>query len=330
MVALKSPSPTAPDTPAAFVPTDDGRNTNFSFQNKVFSVEGGYFSMTSDGKEPVFHVLLGDLRATLPLKTLRAEFGIDEESFDGRLLGIIEKSLRYVKTIAPNDSIPRELLDGSASWAVEDRHRVIAESRLAVQVSTWLSGEETVFNDSAQLQQLADDPVTKQRVQNALGEMAERLGFGRDGKQQVIERIDQFARELCYIEALRERSGCVVQIVNFLNRLMKIYRKDKSITEEIVRVLQLFRTPVTEFGATFDLVDAQTGQILSVLQTLDSQIAFVRGMRDDLHFRLMKWDGLFAKWEALEIARSSEAEALVKESYRFVAQHFPQQQSWRK
>jgi hypothetical protein len=187
-----------------------------------------------------------------------------------------------------------------------------------------------VIGDVAQLQQLADDPATKQRVQNALGEIAERLGFGRDGKQQVMDRIDQFARELCYIEALRERCGSVKQIVVLLNRLMKIYRADKSVTEDIVRILQLLRAPAAEFDATFGLIDAQTGQIINVLQKLNEQINFVRSMRDDLHHRLMKWDELLAKWSGLEIVRSPEAEGLIKESYRFVAHHFPQVQSWRR
>jgi hypothetical protein len=329
MTALKPQTSTATGSPGGARGGLE-RTTHFAFQNKLFSLEGGYFSMTRDSREPVFHVLLGELQAALPLQTLRAEFKIAADSPDGRLLDIVEKSLRFVKEICPNDEIPRELLDGSASWAVEDRHRLVAQSRLALQVSTWLSGEETVISDAAQLQQLADDPATKQRVQNAIGEIAERLGIGRDRKQQVMDKIDQFARELAYIEALRERSGAVKQVVVMLNRLMKIYRSDKSVTEDIVRVLQLLRAPAAEFGSTFELIDGQTGQILNVLQKFTAQVEFVREMRNDLHQRLLKWDELLAKWEGLSASRSPEAEALIKESYRFAAYHFPQQQSWRR
>jgi hypothetical protein len=329
MTALKPQTSTATGSPGGARGGLE-RTTHFAFQNKLFSLEGGYFSMTRDSREPVFHVLLGELQAALPLQTLRAEFKIAADSPDGRLLDIVEKSLRFVKEICPNDEIPRELLDGSASWAVEDRHRLVAQSRLALQVSTWLSGEETVISDAEQLQQLADDPATKQRVQNAIGEIAERLGIGRDRKQQVMDKIDQFARELAYIEALRERSGAVKQVIVMLNRLMKINRSDKSVTEDIVRVLQLLRAPATEFDSTFELIDGQTGQILNVLQKFTAQVDFVREMRNDLHQRLLKWDELLAKWEGLAAARSPEAEALIKESYRFAAYHFPQQQSWRR
>jgi hypothetical protein len=303
---------------------------SFCFENKVFTLDRGFFSMTRDSKEPVFNVMLGELQATLPLASLRSEFNIASESSDGRLLDLIEKSLRFVKEIRPNDSIPRELLDGSASWTVEARHRLIAQSRLALQVSSWLSGEAMVSGDLRQLQQLASDPAIKQRVQNAIGEIAERLGIGREHKQQVMDKIDQFAREFSYIEALRERCSAVKQMNSALARLMKIYRADKSVVEDIVRVLQLLREPSGEFDSTFDLIDGQTAQILDVLQRFDEQVKFVRNMRDELHCQLMKWDELLAKWAALQVARSPEAESLIKASYRFAAHHFPQTQKWRR
>jgi hypothetical protein len=329
MSALKPNGSTAPDAGSG-VPGGSGRITTFSFESKIFCLDGGFFSMTRDSKEPVFHVMLGELRAAVPLPTLRDEFKIASNSPDGKLLAIVERSLRFVKEIYPNDSVPRELLDGSASWSVEDRHRLIAQSRLAIQVSTWLSGEQTMITDVAELQRLADDPTTKQRVQHAIGEIAEKLGLGREGRQQVMDKIDQFARELSYIEGLRERCASIKQIVVLLNRLTKTYRVDKSVAEDIVRILQLLRAPVADFDATFDLIDVQTGQILGVLQSFNSQVEFVREMRNDLHERLMKWDDLLAKWQGMSTTRSPEAEALIKETYRFVAYNFALGQSWKR
>src|SRR6266404_5825863 len=304
MDTLKTPPSTVIAAVPASAPNGSEASTNFCFENKVFSLEHAFFSMTRDTKEPVFNVMLGELRATLPLATLRSEFNIAPESSDGRLLNLIEASLRVVKEIRPNDSIPRELLDGSASWTVETRHRLIAQSRLALQLSAWLSGEAMVSYDLGQLQELAADPSTKQRVQNAIGEIAERMGIGRDQKQQVKDKIDQFARECSYIEALRERCAAIKRINMAMARLMKIYRADKSVVEDIVRILQLLREPSAEFDNTFDFIDAQTAQILDVLQRFDEQVKFVRDMRDQLHCSLMKWNELLAKWDALEVARS--------------------------
>src|SRR6185437_12066710 len=168
------------------------RSTNFAFTHKVFQVEGACFALSRDTKEPLFRVFLGSVTAALPLATLCSEFGIAKDSEDGRLIDIVEKSLRFVKEIRPGDSIPRELLDGTASWTVEEHHRAIARSRLAVQLASWVAGEEKVISDTEQLEQLADDPVTKTRMQNALGEVAEKLGIGRDRKSEVMTKVEDF------------------------------------------------------------------------------------------------------------------------------------------
>src|SRR5690242_20663373 len=88
-------------TPSGGGPPD--RSTHFVFENKVFGLERAYFSLAHDTKEPVYHVLLGTLKAALPLPTLRAEFNIDPQSPDGKLLEVVEKSLRHVREIRPND-----------------------------------------------------------------------------------------------------------------------------------------------------------------------------------------------------------------------------------
>src|SRR3546814_13852102 len=71
-------------------------------------VEGSYFAHSRDTKETVFHVPLGDIKGVLALEVLRTEFGIEPDSLDGQLLGIIERCLRFVKEIRPTDSIPRK------------------------------------------------------------------------------------------------------------------------------------------------------------------------------------------------------------------------------
>jgi hypothetical protein len=329
----------AAPVPAAGAPSGStDRSTHFVFDNKVFTLDRAYFSLAHDTKEPIFHVMLGTLNAALPLPTLRMEFSIDPESPDGKLLDIIEKSLRYVKEIRPNDSIPRELLDGSASWSVDTKHQAIAQQRLIVQLASWLTGEEKIISDVSELEQLAEDPATKQRMQNAINEIAERIGIGKDRRQEVVDKINDFTRELSYIEALRERFGFAKGIALILSKLSKLYSSDRTITEEIVRILQLLRPPLADFDQTFSVVDAQTSEILNILQMYDKQVTFVRQMRDDLSFRLRIWDDLIEKWNNHQanlrpgqgLARSPEAEALLKETYRFAAQNFLHAQNWRR
>src|SRR3546814_11156753 len=124
-------------------------------------VEGSYFAHSRDTKETVFHVPLGDIKGVLALEVLRTEFGIEPDSLDGQLLGIIERCLRFVKEIRPNDSITREIFDGTASWAVEPLPRKIAQTRPTVQPGSWMAGEERVIGSVEELAGLTDVAETR-------------------------------------------------------------------------------------------------------------------------------------------------------------------------
>lgn len=315
----------AEDGPAPVYTSD--RSTHFAFEHKVFSIKGAHFRL-SDNAEPLFHADLGDLKCAIRIPSLRKEFAIAKDGNDGKLLALIEKSLRYVKEIRPGDSIPKELLDGSCSWSVEDRHRQIARNRMTVQLAAWLSGGQSDIADAKQLERLANDPQTRQRVQQAFEEAAEKIGLGRDRRQEVIDRFDLLCRELAYIEALRERFQHLRMIMVRLAEAITMYKAERTMTEEIVRVQTLMRNPDGEFQNDFGLVDAHTSEILAMLRKIDMQIAFIRENRDDLHFKLMKWDELIASWQSVKMERGEVLEGLVRQTYRFVAQHYPQRSDW--
>ena len=120
------------ETPEAL----DG-STHFAFEHKVFRLGGCYFTADSDGDKPKFLMPLGDEMAAIAITALRQEFGIADGSNDGRLLDIVTKSLKYVQEIRPNDSIPQELLDGSAP---ADADLAEGGGALVVDHATGLSG----------------------------------------------------------------------------------------------------------------------------------------------------------------------------------------------
>jgi hypothetical protein len=301
--------------------------THFAFQHKVFRFERAYFCIDRRSREPVFHVLLGELDAVLPFPTVRQEFSIDPESPDGRLLGIVEKGLRYVKEIRPGDSIPRELLDGSASWSVEERHHAAAKRRVVAQLAAWLKDDGTA---AAALLEAEPDAEAKRRLQDAVGEVAEAIGIGRGKQQTVIDRIEGFAREYSYVEGLRDRSSELRKISTGLAQLTRAYKADPVMLQEVMRVQSLLRSPIAEIEGLVTRVDQQTADLMLLLKNHQAQVALVRRVRDDLHSRLRVWDEVIPKWGDEDMFVSPRIEQLVKDTYRFAAFNFPQTKDWKR
>lgn len=305
------------------------KSTHFNFENKVFAVGGAYFGLSKDNYKPVYFVTLGDLKAAVDIPTLRTEFKIPQDSPDSELLDIVEKSLRFVKEIRPGDSIPKELLDGTASWAVEDRHRIIARARIMVQLATWMTGKaDSGIDDGDQLAALADKPETKQRVQEAFDEIAVALGMGKDRRQEIVDMIDELAQELSYIEALRDHYNGIRSIYGKIKQLSRLYLRNRSVGGDLQRVEALIKSPIGNFNNTFDEIEAQTGETLAVLKQFRTQIKYIRDTRDDLHWEFMRWDELMEKWRKQPVEQSERAERMIKETYQFLARHYPLVKQW--
>ncbi|MBT5265357.1 MAG: hypothetical protein HOL85_11025 [Rhodospirillaceae bacterium] len=303
-------------------------STHFAFEHKIFLVDGARFVPSGQEREPALRVQVGELEASIPIDSLSLEFEIEDDSPDGKMLETVKKGLRYVKDIRPGDTIPRELLDGSASWSIEDKHRELAKNKLLIQVALWVSGRETTALDEAQVKRAMADKQTTDRIDQGLEELADQLGMGKDRVKEVRDLIDRVARELAYVEALRERFQHAHAIQTKLNQVHQMHGTDRQFTGEIQRVKALMEPPIKDFSLNFDQVDAQTGEIVNVLKTYDKQITFIREMRDELHQKLMIWEEIIQRWD-MDLSHKSKAiREAVQATYRFVAYHFPQAQDW--
>ncbi|OUR78289.1 hypothetical protein A9Q83_07900 [Alphaproteobacteria bacterium 46_93_T64] len=301
-------------------------STHFAFQHKIFGVKGAYFKLTPDSHEPAFYVTLGEIKGAIPVRSICQEFGIEDESDDAQLLRTVSGSLKFVKEIYPNDSIPTELLDGSASWTITEGHKDIARGRITMQLISWLSGSEEIITNSGELEAIIADPQTKTRVQDAFKEIAKKLGITKD---DVVEKVDDVIRELSYIEALRDHYSQIKKISTNVDRLQNVYRRDRGMMEDLSRIHALISPVINKFDRSFDEVDAQTCEVLTILKNFDPTIEFVRKTRDNLHQRFMIWDEMINGWKNLEPEESGEVERQLKKTYRFLAQNFMQSQSWR-
>lgn len=308
-------------------PAREVRNTHFDFEHKVFSLPGAFFALDPTSKDPVLNILLGDLKAALPFNTIRESFDIGD-GHDLKLMETVAKGLKFVKIIRPGEQIPGELLDGRASWAVEEKHRVIARGRLTMQLISWITGKETIITDLSELEQIIDDPASKTRVRDACKQIAEKLGINGNSEQYISDRVDDLSQELSYIEALRDRFKAIRQIDDNLVKIGQIYRGDRLFNDEIGRVRSLLKKPMRAFDAIFEQADAQTGEIVGALKDFNTTISFIRKIRDDLRTRLLEWEEPLASWDGAEMERSMKTEQLVKQSYRFIANRYMEAQVW--
>ncbi len=293
----------------------------------MFQLKGARFALTDDGTTPAFHVELGALNAALALNALRLEFGIDPESPDGSLLAIVEKSMRFVKEIRPGDLIPRELLDGTASWSVEERHRLCAKAQTyakAIGATAEIKDAEDVA-----LTAFVENPNTQKRLEQAGAHIAKKIGNNLDG-ETVVDRIDSIARELAYIEALHEQCGQILAIVPKISQLSKVYRADRAIVDELSRVRTLLLRPIEFFDGIFAQLGSRQEDIVNSVDHFLEYIDVIREQRDDLHQSMMLWEPILAAWRRIEMTRHTETEAKIAELYRFTARHYLTQSSWSK
>lgn len=305
---------------------DISPSTHFAFEHKIFGVKGAFFKLTHDTREPALFVELGEMKGAVPVRSICQEFNIDKDSTDADLLNTVMSSLKFVKEIHPGDSIPTEILDGSASWSIEEIHKQIARGRITMQLISWMSGSEEIITNIGELESIANDPATKEKVQTAFREIAEKLGITKD---DVVEKVDDVIRELAYIEALRDHYGHIKKIATNIDRLCTVYKRDRGMMEDLSRIKALIEPVIDNFDRSFDEMDAQTCEVLTILKNYGPTIELIRKIRDDLHQRFMIWDEMIVGWKNLQPEEDPLVEKQLKVTYRFLAQNFMQGQTWR-
>lgn len=300
----------------------------FAFTHPVFAIKGSYFRLGTDGETALYYVHMGETYAGIAVDHLTRSFDIPKDGDDAKLIGMAAAGLKYVHEIRPGDSIPSELLDGSASWSVGRKHMNAAEARFSMQLISWLNGKPMSTLDGNAFADLLDDPGTKIRVQEAFTAIAVKLGLGSERRQEVVDKVDELIREWSYIEALRSRCFRVRKIAATLRSLAGAYKSERAAREEIDRVQALMTAPVKKLAELFEQLDANTEELIQLLKKFEDTVAYVRRMRDELHQRLMRWDELIGAWANATTERSRANERLVRQTYRFVARHFPQTSEW--
>lgn len=317
-----------PDAPESGTAAEDGL-PRVTFAHSFFAkLEDVCFRISDQTGEAVMNVRFAKNEVSLPLKGIKKELKLADDSPDSQMLDQCAEALKYVKGLRLGDTLPREMITREASWNLSERHVKIAYQRIAVQLVNWMTGGDQVITDPEELLQLADDPHIKKSINKAFGEAAVKLGLGLDHKEEVINHVQKLAQELAYIEALRERLRHIDTMNSKIQALRRLYGRERSVMEVADQVARLCERALKEFKDTFLEVDAQTGEILSVLRNLNSQIEYIRDKRDELHARLMAWDDTLIEWDKAQIKMGEDKPELFRRTYHFLAPRYMMVNEW--
>jgi hypothetical protein len=301
---------------------------HFNFEHKIFHVAGTRFALSASDHQPVFLMDVGEHEAAIAFEALRVEFDLEPEGHDGKLLDLVAAGLKYVRDIRPGDTVPRELLDGSASWTVDERHRLRASNGFMLRIAALGSPRGDLTAIPRDIGAFLVSAEGKMWVQGGLDKIGVAIGLGVGRAPTVSQYADRVTRELAYIEGLRERYVQAADIVEKLDQVATYHGPERHFVDEVQRCKVLMKPPVDAFRAAFRDVDSRMKRVEEVLKAVDAQVTFIRETRDGLHQKMLIWDELIEKWDFKIDGRSKHNRQVVQTTYRFVAQYFPQNLDW--
>ena len=328
--------------------------------HRMFSVlEYPIFRRAETDGTPVLVIRLGEREAVLPLRSLQSEFGMPDDTSDGRMLVLIAGALDFVSSIRPGDPLPAEIVDGSASWEPGPDHLETAVSKLRQQLVAWVTspeladatevpaaasasgacssapGDEASFGawlsdgetDTASLPSgllRVTHPAEGALIHEALGQAAAAIGV--DGPAAVGRLVMTMAGEMAFIEALRARLlHRMKQMAAKIEWLARNSHPEGSPMETLTQVRRLSAIALKEIAARFAAVDERTAEVLRPLRHFDAHCAFLRANRDWLYRTQRAWDPIMDEWDGVT---DQYPKALLSRTYRFLAPRFMPVTEW--
>jgi len=307
--------------------TGGGPNAAFDFQHKVFALPGARFAIDRRARAAMFYMHLGNLNVSLTPMVLRREFNIEAGSHDSHLVELAAKALRYVKEIRPGDSIPRELVDGTASWTVEERHRRLARAKLFAQILAWFQHSEDGPSAESILAFARQESISAE-LQGALDAFADMLGIEAERRLELVAHVDVLAREIAYVEALREHAGQLQQIRERIMQIACAAKRDKHLIEELTRSLTLLKQPIAEFAQQFADLDRRMEARTVLRQDRWLTIRAIREGRDRIHASLLPWNEIFATWRDQEVIVNPQTRENMGHLLRWLAANYAPAEVW--
>jgi hypothetical protein len=293
--------------------------THFDFRHRVFRLPGAFLSPDHQGR-PLLNVNLGDISAAMPEDSIKREFEIGPEDHDFKLISLTARALRHVPVVTPGDALPNEIVDGTASWPIEERHYEMARQRLLLKLAAWASNQEPVNVPPAAMVHLLESPEVQANLKKGTSEAADMLGL--KGREQVVDLLENAGREMAYIEALREYFAWIVKIPKDIKQLQTLLKGDREIMESAIRSHQLAMPAIRRYRDMFLEIEALFAEIVHALGRLPAVIQIVRRVRDELHRETLLWAQMQDGWQVGGYTERSQAREAANLVYGFLAKNF--------
>jgi len=292
---------------------------------------GGMFRRTSDGTAAYVMTIEGTEYA-LPFRGLRKEFDIQPGTRDDETLRLIEEALDYVSVLLPEEPLPGEVTDGSASWEPDPSHRQVARARIHAGLLAWMLGRPLgdAPSDPKALVREMEDPANKRRIRLALEKAADSFGYeGADRGEALSRLVGLLAEDLAALEFLRENllEG-VRRIADRLPKAQAAFRSNRELVRQMIHIGHLLAKGLHEIENAFVEVDAQTGEPMQMLKNLRNQQPWLRDRRNRLYRRYRAWKPLIDSWAALHSRADDHTLRLVHETHRFLVPRYAPVQEW--
>lgn len=297
----------------------DGGTTTFVFSHILFRTPGARFVGAGAERTPMFSVDLGDTKGLLGIQAMKNQFKIPPGSHDDQMIDLAVRSLKFVAEIRPGDNVPNEILTGRASWMIDPRHTEVARKRLELQLLASVDPKEVKLRDTKEITAYLELPDNKAKLRQAFRAAAKAMGRPEDDYPYVLDKLTTFARELAYIEALREWFLQVGAILKKIQWVGKAYDGDRRLSSEVVQMRGLFMPVAQEYRDIFTKIDALTGDVVSALTSISDKVNAIRQGRDQLHNLTLIWRDIVVQWRNCTQDTAIRYLDTARATYRFLA-----------
>lgn len=333
-------TPSAPDAAATRAPGNapapNAEGSRVALQHRVFHLFPGHFKLAEPDERPVYAINLGDQVALLPMSALRREFGIDSDHPDNALLQRIDSAVEYVDKLEPGDPLPSEVVDGSPSWAADQRYRREAMDGLQIRLALWLAeqraeGQPRDPNAAATMRRQLGTALVQKMVIESYEKIAPKVGLPEGDRHGVVERVEALGDSLAHVEALRDAFDKAFGILSSRIEGASMSRtlgNDSAAREAAFGLVRLQSHATQSVRDMFAAIDSRVDDIVALVRDVEPQRHWIAGKRNELYRISRRIIPIARRWDAIIPGNDHATRDLLLDTYRTLARRFLPQQEW--